>query len=104
MGGLLFVDSTLACCQPNVVINRCPLPCPWTPPPPSYLNPKFIKRIDDQTSIAMSTTETATTESLTAPASLSWLLVVESLLLVVVVISFLLQLKINTILNVFPSA
>ena len=36
VGGLLFVDSTLACCQPNVVINRCPLPCPWTPPPPSY--------------------------------------------------------------------
>ena len=25
VGGLLFVDFTLACCQPNVVINRCPL-------------------------------------------------------------------------------
>ena len=39
-GWLLFVDFTLACWQPNVVnnrkilINRCPLPCPWTAPPP----------------------------------------------------------------------
>ena len=34
--GLLFKDFTLSCCQPNVVINHCcPLPCPWTPPPPS---------------------------------------------------------------------
>ena len=41
VGGLLFVDFALACCQPNGVINRfipinrCPLPCPWTPPVPS---------------------------------------------------------------------
>ena len=40
-GGLLFVDFTFACCQPNGVINlflpinRCPLPF-WTPPVPSF--------------------------------------------------------------------
>ena len=33
----------MACCQPNVtakiIINRYPLPCPWTlPPPPSFPN------------------------------------------------------------------
>ena len=49
-GGLLFVDFTLACCQPNVAINRfynrCPLPSPWTPPLPSsiysYVTTVFI--------------------------------------------------------------
>ena len=42
-GGFIFIDFTLACCQPNIftnhVLNHLPLPftCPWTPTPPSKL-------------------------------------------------------------------
>ena len=40
-GGFIFVDFTLACCQPIILTNRflkincCPYPCPWTPTHPS---------------------------------------------------------------------